>query len=219
MPPRPRALLVVLTGECFGSQEQGQLDERARLRAHVDVESEAWAEAQVSTHYPSPHSPQPSGTRQPITRARPLAVAALFPPHFLALCSPPAWSTRYVHAASLVHCPGRRSTTSSSMDMLLAALDISSSSSTRLPFQFTLLQLSVRVVCVRVCESRPRVCAHEIGLLSSTAGRHVKRTCSAWAVLISTNSIFLNGVCDFVGHLHPKASISEPRSEARYVDS
>ena len=36
------------------------------------------------------------------------------------------------------------------MDVLLAALDISYSSSTRLSFQFTLLQLSARLVCVRV---------------------------------------------------------------------
>ena len=36
------------------------------------------------------------------------------------------------------------------MDVLLAALDISYSSSTRLFFQFTLLQLSARLVCVRV---------------------------------------------------------------------
>ena len=36
------------------------------------------------------------------------------------------------------------------MDVLLAALDIYYSSSTRMSFQFTLLQLSVRLVCVRV---------------------------------------------------------------------
>ena len=65
------------------------------------------------------------------------------------------------------------------MDVLLAAVDISYSSSTCVSFQFTLLYLSVRLVCVRVWRAVRRVCAHEIGLRSSTAGRHVKGTCSA----------------------------------------
>ena len=100
--------------------------------------------------------PQRGGIASLIARARPAAAASPPSPICLALCTPPACSTRRAHAASLVRRAGPRSSTPSSTGIILAATDTFSSSCARMTLPLCLHARCVRVVCARARDAAHR---------------------------------------------------------------